>query len=130
MQLDTPYRDGGWTVRQTIHHVADSHMQATARMRLALTEDWPKITPYQENLWAELPDVPVEPVETSLQLLAALHARWTTLLQSLPDADWSGRGYSHPESGKLAIEQIVALYAWHGRHHTAHITALRERMGW
>ncbi|MHB8302602.1 MAG: YfiT family bacillithiol transferase [Acidobacteriaceae bacterium] len=129
-QIETPYREGGWTVRQTIHHVADSHMQAVARTRLALTEEWPTITPYKENLWAELADVRSVPVETSLQLLDALHARWVALLDSLPDADWTERGYKHPESGNQTLEQIVALYAWHGRHHTAHITALRERMGW
>lgn len=130
LQLDMPYRSGGWKIRQTIHHVADSHMQACSRMRLALTEDWPKITPYQEALWAELPDVLTEPVETSLQLLEGLHSRWAALLLSLPEVDWTQRGYSHPESGKQTIEQIAALYAWHGRHHTAHVTTLRERMGW
>jgi len=129
-QLDTPYREGGWTVRQTIHHLADSHMQAVGRVRLALTEDWPKITPYREKLWAELPDVLTGPVAPSLQLLEGLHARWAALLRSLPDTAWAGRGYSHPESGNQTLEQVVALYAWHGRHHTAHITAVRERMGW
>lgn len=129
-QLDTPYRDGGWTVRQTVHHVADSHMQATARLRLALTEDWPTITPYKENLWAELDDARTQPVETSLQLLDALHARWAAMLCSLNESQWSKRGYMHPESGKQTVEQVAALYAWHGRHHTAHISALRERMGW
>ena len=129
-QIDTPYREGGWTVRQTIHHVADSHMQATGRVRLALTEDWPSITPYKENLWAELADVRTQPVETSLQLLDSIHARWVALLLSLPEADWMERGYKHPESGNQTLEQVAALYAWHGRHHTAHITALRERMEW
>jgi hypothetical protein len=129
-QLDAPYREGGWTIRQTIHHVADSHMQASSRMRLALTEEWPQITPYQEALWAELPDVVTQPVATSLQLLEGLHARWTALLRSLRDADWAERGYIHPESGRRTVEQIAALYAWHGRHHTAHIAKLRERMGW
>lgn len=129
-QIDAPYRDGGWTVRQTIHHVADSHMQAIARMRLALTEDWPAITPYQENVWAELEDARTLPVEVSLQLLDSLHTRWVTLLRSLDDSSWSKRGYRHPESGNQTVEQVAALYAWHGRHHTAHITSLRERMGW
>lgn len=129
-QLDTPYRDGGWTVRQTVHHVADSHMQATARLRLALTEDWPTITRYKENLWAELEDARTQPVEISLHLLEALHARWAAMLRSLNESQWSKRGYMHPESGKQTVEQVAALYAWHGRHHTAHISALRERMGW
>jgi uncharacterized damage-inducible protein DinB len=129
-QLDTPYREGGWTVRQTVHHVADSHLQATARVRLALTEDWPAITPYKENLWAELNDARTQPVEVSLQLLDSLHARWVTLLRSLDESGWSKRGYKHPESGNQTVEQVAALYAWHGRHHTAHITSLRERMGW
>ena len=129
-QLDTPYREGGWTVRQTVHHVADSHMQATARVRLALTEDWPAITPYKENVWAELEDARTLPVEVSLQLLDSLHTRWVTLLRSLDESAWSKRGYKHPESGNQTIEQVAALYAWHGRHHTAHITSLRERMGW
>lgn len=129
-QLDTPYRDGGWTVRQTIHHVADSHMQATARVRLALTEDWPAITPYKENVWAELEDARTLPVDVSLQLVDSLHTRWVKLLRSLDESGWSKRGYKHPESGNQTIEQVAALYAWHGRHHTAHITSLRERMGW
>jgi uncharacterized damage-inducible protein DinB len=129
-QLDTPYREGGWTVRQTVHHVADSHMQATARIRLALTEDWPAIAPYKENLWAELEDARALPVEVSLQLLDSLHARWVALLRSLDESAWSKRGYKHPESGKQTVEQVAALYSWHGRHHTAHITSLRERMGW
>lgn len=129
-QLDTPYREGGWTVRQTVHHVADSHMQASARVRLALTEDWPAITPYQENLWAELADARTQPVEVSLQLLDSIHTRWVTLLRSLSPQDWSQRGYSHPESGRQSIEQVAALYAWHGRHHIAHITGLRGRMEW
>lgn len=129
-QLDTPYRDGGWTVRQTVHHVADSHAQAVGRVRLALTEEWPKVTPYQEKLWAELPDVLIEPVTGSLRMLEGLHARWTALLLSLSEDDWSDRGYVHAETGKQTIEQVAALYAWHGKHHTAHITKLRERMGW
>lgn len=129
-QIDTPYREGGWTVRQTVHHVADSHMQANGRFRMAMTEDWPTIVPYKENLWAELRDARTLPLDVSLQLLDAVHARWTVLLRSLEDSDWSGRGYMHPESGKQSLEQVAALYAWHGRHHTAHITNLRQRMGW
>lgn len=129
-QIDTPYRDGGWTVRQTVHHVADSHAQASGRMRKALTEDWPAIVPYKENLWAELADSRSAPAEVSLQLLDSLHTRWVAILRSLKDADWSTRGYMHPENGRQSVEQAMALYAWHGRHHTAHITSLRERMGW
>jgi hypothetical protein len=129
-QLDTPYRDGGWTARQTIHHVADSHMQAVGRVRLALTEDWPTIVAYRENVWAELEDARTLPVDVSLQLVDSLHTRWVALLRSLKESDWSKRGYKHPESGNQSIEQVAALYAWHGRHHTAHITSLRERMGW
>lgn len=129
-QIDTPYRDAGWTVRQTVHHVADSHMQASGRFRMAVTEDWPSVIPYKENLWAELPDASKMPVELSLQLLDSVHRRWIVLLRSLHDADWSGRGYMHPESGKQSLEQVAALYAWHGRHHTAHITHLRQWMGW
>ncbi len=129
-QLDTPYRQGGWTLRQTVHHIADSHMQASARVRKALTEDWPAVTPYSQDLWAELADARTQPVETSLQLLQALHDRWVVLLRSIPQADWSKRGYTHPENGRQSLEQITALYDWHGRHHTAQISALRERMGW
>jgi len=129
-QLDNPYREGGWTVRQTIHHVADSHMQASGRFRMALTEDWPTVAPYQEALWAELSDARTLPVDVSLQLLEAIHTRWTAILRSISDDDWSRRGYSHPQNGRQSLEQIAALYAWHGRHHTAHISGLRERMGW
>ncbi len=130
-QLDTPYREGGWTVRQTVHHVADSHMQATGRVRMALTEDWPMVAPYEEALWAELPDARTLPVEISLQLLdCAFRPAGSALLRSLEPADWTTRGYTHPQNGQQSLEQIAALYAWHGRHHTAQITALRERMGW
>lgn len=129
-QLDSPYREGGWSVRQTVHHVADSHMQASGRVRMALTEDWPTITPYKENLWAELPDARTQPVEISLRLLDAIHTRWVAVLRSLKDRDWSDRGYMHPELGRQSLEQVAALYAWHGRHHTAHVASLRERMGW
>lgn len=129
-QLDTPYREGGWTVRQTVHHVADSHIQAFSRIRKALTEDWPAVTPYKENLWSELTDSRTLPVEISLRLLDALHTRWVVLLRSIDVADWSNRGYMHPVNGKQNLDQMTALYAWHGLHHTAHITRLRERMGW
>ena len=128
-QLDTPYRPGGWTLRQLAHHVADSHLNAYVRLRLALTEDWPTIKPYEEARWAELADARTAPVAISLDLLAPLHARWVLLLESLTGADWQ-RGYVHPESGRTTIEAMTGLYSWHGRHHTAHATGLRERMGW
>jgi len=128
-QLDTPYRDGGWTVRQLVHHVADSHMNAYVRMRLALTEDWPNIKPYEEARWAELADARNLPVEASLSLLDALHRRWVVLLKSLSEADWQ-RGYVHPENGRQALGTVIALYSWHSRHHTAHVTELRKRRGW
>jgi uncharacterized damage-inducible protein DinB len=127
-QLDTPYREGGWTVRQLVHHVADSHMNSYVRFKLALTEDWPTIKPYDEAAWAELADGRL-PVEVSLALIAALHARWVALLESLGERDFE-RGYNHPESGRQNLAAVLALYDWHSRHHTAHITALRARMGW
>jgi len=127
-QLDTPYRDGGWTVRQVIHHVPDSHMNAYIRFKLALTEDDPTIKPYMEDRWAELPDSR-QPIENSLALLDSLHRRWTTLLRSMSDADWQ-RTFRHPELGAMTLEKTLAMYAWHGCHHTAHVTTLRERMGW
>jgi uncharacterized damage-inducible protein DinB len=129
-QIDTPYREGGWTVRQTVHHVADSHMQGFSRVRKSLTEEWPAVMPYKQNLWAELADARTQPVEVSLQLLNALHTRWIILLQSLTESDWTAHGYIHPAMGKQSFEQLVALYVWHGRHHTAQITGLRERMEW
>ncbi len=129
-QLDTPYRAGGWTLRQLTHHVADSHINAYTRLRLALTEEWPTIKPYTESLWAELADARTLPVETSLALLEPLHARWATLLDTLKEKDWEHRGYSHPESGRMSICTMTALYSWHGRHHTAHVLALRQREGW
>ncbi len=128
-QLDTPYRDGGWTVRQLVHHVADSHMNAYIRIRLALTEDWPTIKPYDEKLWAELPDALTAAPEHSLRLLDALHYRWVLLLRTLSEDQWQ-RGYNHPENGRQTIAEAVALYDWHSRHHTAHIVELRKRMGW
>jgi hypothetical protein len=128
-QLDTPYREGGWTVRQLVHHVADSHMNANIRIRLALTEDWPTIKPYREDDWVKLADASTLPVEVSLTLLDSLHNRWVVLLQSLQENDWS-KGYVHPENGRQNLEKVVAIYSWHGRHHTAHVTCLRERMGW
>lgn len=128
-QLDTPYRDGGWTVRQVVHHVADSHANAYIRFKLALTEDWPTIKPYDEAAWADLSDARWLPVQVSLELIAALHARWVSLLESLSDQDFH-KGYVHPESGRQNLAQVLASYDWHSRHHTAHITSLRQRMGW
>jgi len=128
-QLDTSYRAGGWTVRQLVHHVADSHMNAYVRVRLALTEDWPTIKPYDEARWAELADARTLPVDTSLALLGSLHSRWVALLESLGEADWQ-RGYLHPESGRQALGVVVLLYDWHSRHHTAHVTELRKRTAW
>ena len=128
-QLDTPYREGGWTVRQLVHHVADSHANSYVRFKLALTEDWPTIKPYDEAAWAELSDSRWLPVEISLSLIAALHARWVGLLESLSDDDFH-RGFNHPEAGRMNLAKALALYDWHSRHHTAHITALRARMGW
>ena len=129
-QLDTPYREGGWTVRQVVHHVPDSHMNAYTRFRLALTEPTPVIRPYLEHRWAELPDARRAPVEPSLQLLEALHRRWVLLLRGLQPADWALR-YHHPEHARdWALDEVLAMYAWHGEHHAAHITRLRERMRW
>ena len=128
-QLDTPYRNGGWSVRQVTHHVADSHMNAYIRHKLAVTEHEPTIKPYEQKLWAELSDAAGMPIEVSLSLLDALHARWTVFLHSLEPAQY-GRLFRHPELGVVPLDRNIALYAWHGRHHTAHITALRERMEW
>ena len=129
-QLETPYRPGGWTVRQVVHHLPDSHMNAYVRTKLALTEDEPTIKPYDEARWAELPDGKTSPIEPSLAILENLHKRWVLLLKSLSAADWS-RKYGHPEWTKpMSLDDTLALYAWHGKHHVAHITALRERNGW
>jgi hypothetical protein len=127
-QIDTPYREGGWTVRQVVHHVPESHMNAYIRFKLALTEDEPTIKPYDEKLWGELPDVQTTPVETSLALLEALHVRFVSLLQSMTGNDWK-RSFRHPDLGVVPLEKNLALYAWHGRHHTAHVTELRKRLG-
>jgi uncharacterized damage-inducible protein DinB len=126
--LDTPYRDGGWTVRQLVHHVADSHLNAYTRFRLALTEDSPTIKPYDEQAWARLPDSRLG-VDVSMRLLDALHIRWVTMLRALTESDFT-RAYRHPESGHTTLDQALAHYAWHGQHHTAHIVRLRQRMGW
>ena len=128
-QLDTPYRPGGWTVRQVIHHVPDSHMNSYIRFRLALTEADPLIKPYDEAQWAGLHDARTLPVEVSLQLLEALHTRWVDLLRSLSPAEFD-RTFRHPELGQMTLYANLALYAWHGRHHEAHVTGLRERSGW
>jgi len=128
-RLDTPYRPGGWTVRQMVHHLPDSHMNAYVRFRLALTEDQPTIKPYDEKQWAELADARTAPIELSLTLLDALHERWTLLLRSLSSQDFS-RTFLHPELGVLTLDTLLSLYDWHGRHHLAHITAMKERMGW
>jgi len=128
-QLDTPYREGGWTVRQVVHHVADSHANSYVRFKLALTQDWPTIKPYDEAAWANLADSRRMPVESSLALIAALHSRWVALLETLSEEDFL-RGYVHPESGRQDLATALAIYAWHSRHHTAHITGLRARQGW
>jgi hypothetical protein len=127
-QLSTPYREGGWTVRQVVHHVADSHMNAFSRVKLALTEDWPTIKPYDEAAWAKLHDN-AAPVEWSLELVEALHARWVMLLQSLDEQQWK-RGFNHPENGPTTVEESTLIYAWHSRHHVAHITHLRAAKDW
>jgi hypothetical protein len=128
-QLDTPYRPGGWTVRQVVHHVPESHMNAYIRFKLALTEDEPTIKPYDEAAWAKLGDVETTPVETSLAMLGALHDRWVRVLE-LMNKDAFARTFRHPELGLVKLEGNLALYAWHGKHHVAHITSLRDRMGW
>ena len=128
-QLDTPYRDGGWTVRQVVHHLPDSHLNSWIRIRWALTEDEPAIKTYDEALWAELPDARSGPIDESLALLDALHVRWVRLLRSLTPEQLARR-YQHPEWGTPSVATTLAIYAWHGRHHVAHITSLRERSGW
>jgi len=128
-QLETPYRPGGWTVRQVVHHVPDSHLNGYGRFKLALTEDEPMIKTYRENLWAELDDTRDTPVEVSLTLLESLHHRWVVLLRSIPPSDWS-RKLKHPEIGTITLDQLLSLEGWHGRHHVAHITSLRQRQGW
>ena len=127
-QLDTPYREGGWTVRQLVHHLFDSHANSYVRMKLALTENWPTIKPYDEAAWAELVDSRL-PIGVSLPLVRGLHTRWVALLESL-DEDGFHRGYNHPERGSENLATGLALYAWHSRHHVAHIANLRARMGW
>lgn len=127
-QLDTPYREGGWTVRQVVHHVADSHANSVIRFKLALTEDWPTIKTYDEASWAKLSDSRL-PIDGSLVFLDALHARWVSLLEAMSDEDFA-RGFTHPENGRMDLNKALAIYAWHSRHHTAHIAGLRARMSW
>ncbi len=129
-QLDTPYRPEGWTVRQVVHHVADSHANAYIRFKLGLTEDNPTIKPYNEEAWANLQDTAVIPINVSLTLLHALHTRWLEVLKNISGQQWE-RTVVHPQHGKqMTLWYLLGMYAWHGRHHTAHITRLRERMKW
>ena len=128
-QLDTPYRPEGWTLRQVVHHVADSHANCYIRFKLALTEDWPTIKPYDEVAWANLSDSRRLPVEVSLAMLEALHGRWVALLETMSEEDFH-KGYLHPEQGRQNLAKALAHYDWHSRHHTSHITSLRARQGW
>lgn len=129
-RLDTPYRPGGWTVRQVVHHLGDSHSNGLTRFKLALTEEQPTIRPYDQGAWAELADYVVTPIQTSLALLESLHARWVVLLESLADEDFD-RTFIHPEmEGVQTLDWLLGLYGWHSRHHLAHITSLAERLGW
>lgn len=129
-QLDTPYRDGGWTVRQVVHHVPDSHVNAYIRMKFGLTEDHPLVKPYDQSAWARTPEMNTTPVAVSLTLLEALHSRWVLLMRGMKPADFA-RTINHPEwKVPYTLDLVVAHYAWHGRHHTAHITELRKRKGW
>ena len=129
-QLGTPYRDGGWTVQQLVHHVADSHMNAYTRFKLGLTEDTPTIKPYEEKAWAQLADTDL-PINLSVTLLHALHARWIAVLENIRPGDWEGREVIHPETGKhMSLWFLLGLYSWHSRHHMAHITTLKETKGW
>jgi uncharacterized damage-inducible protein DinB len=128
-QLATPYRPGGWTVREVVHHVPDSHLNAYCRFKFALTEDGPTIKPYDEAAWARLPDTALTPPDVSLALLDALHSRWVALLKSMTAEDFA-RPLQHPEHGKMTLDWMLQLYAWHGRHHAGHVTELRKREGW
>ncbi len=128
-EINTPYREGGWTVRQVVHHVPDSHMNSYIRFKWALTEHEPTIKPYDENVWANLVDGKTAPIEPSLNLLEGLHQRLVMLLRSLSEEDVK-RKFFHPELGVVTVDQYIALYAWHGKHHVAHITSLRESKGW
>jgi uncharacterized damage-inducible protein DinB len=129
-QLDTPYRDGGWSARQVVHHVPDSHLNAYCRLKITLSEEnSPTIRPYDEAAWATLPDMFITPIDVSLTLLESLHARWVGLWSAMKDEDFA-RTFNHPEHGIRTLDWLLALYGWHSRHHVAHITSLRERMGW
>ena len=129
-QLATPYRPGGWSVRQVVHHLADSHLNAYTRFKLALTEERPTIKPYDEAAWAALPDSDTVPITVSLDLLEAVHIRWDAVLRAMRPEQME-RGFVHPEHGRfMRLDGVLGLYAWHGKHHVAHITALREREGW
>jgi DinB superfamily len=128
-QLETPYRPDGWTVRQVVHHVPDSHLNSYLRFKLAMTQNQPTIIAYDENIWAHLDDARTAPIEVSLDLLESLHRRWMLFLRSLKGDDFQ-RTFNHPELGLVSVDKNIALYAWHGPHHVAHITSLRERMGW
>ncbi len=128
-QLDTPYRPGGWTVRQVAHHVPDSHMNAYIRCKLAVTEDNPPVKTYEEAAWAEQADARMMPIAASITLLRVLHERWVTWLRALDEPAFA-RTAVHPEWGRMRVDDFLQLYAWHGRHHTAHVIALRKRMGW
>lgn len=129
VQLDTPYREGGWTVRQVVHHLADAHMNSFCRLKLALTEQNPTIKPFEENDWAETPDAARAPIAPSLALLEGLHARWTVLLRSLTPEQFT-RTIQHPQAGTQRVDTLTGLYAWHSRHHVGHVTTTRQRQGW
>lgn len=128
-RLETPYREGGWTVRQVVHHLADSHLNAYVRFKLTMTEETPTIKTYEEKRWAETADARTAPAETSLLLLENLHRRWVAFLESMTPADFA-RKLNHPENGPMDLDGLLALYSWHGRHHEGHIVNLRKRMGW
>ena len=128
-QIETPYRPGGWTVRQSVHHVPESHMNSYIRFKLTLTEDEPTVKPYDESKWAVTPEVAVLDLETSLTMLDVLHTRWVALLTRMTETDFL-RHMRHPEIGRIRLDGVLGLYAWHGKHHIAHITGLRERNGW
>jgi hypothetical protein len=128
-QIETPYRDGGWTVRQVVHHVPESHMNAYIRFKLALTEEEPTVKAYMEDRWAATGDVKSTPLDVSLTMLDSLHDRWVRLLRTMKPEDWK-RTFRHAELGLVSLDRNLALYAWHGKHHVAHITELRKRMGW
>jgi hypothetical protein len=128
-QLETPYRPGGWNVRQVVHHLPDSHLNSYVRFKLALTEHQPTIKPYDEGAWAEMPEARTAPVEISLDLLDALHRRWVIMLRSMSPDEFA-RAFNHPELGLVSLDRALSIYAWHGRHHVAHVTSLRTRMGW